>query len=60
MNKLLRTLFAVLAANFAAPFANAGSIDPAAVQFQTPAQIKWVRNAAGTNESAIPPSPAPT
>lgn len=50
MNKLLRTLFAVLAANFAAPFANAGSIDPAAVQFQTPAQIKWVRNAAGTNE----------
>jgi len=28
-------------------------LDPSAVQFQTPSDIKWVRNAAGTNEQAI-------
>jgi hypothetical protein len=31
----------------------AQSIDPAAVQFTVPAAIKWVRNAAGTNDSAM-------
>ncbi len=33
--------------------APAAGIDPASVEFQTPGQIKWVRNAAGTNEQAV-------
>ncbi len=38
----------------AVPFEyGAGDIDPAAVEFTTPANIKWVRNEAGTNEQAI-------
>jgi hypothetical protein len=40
-----------------------GDIDRSAVDFQTPADIKWVRNAAGTNEQAIlfgdPTKPGP-
>jgi quercetin dioxygenase-like cupin family protein len=40
-----------------------GDIDRTAVDFQTPADIKWVRNAAGTNETAIlfgdPTKPGP-
>ncbi|MDD2723313.1 MAG: cupin domain-containing protein [Methylovulum sp.] len=31
----------------------AAQLDPASVEFQTPAQVKWVRNAAGTNEQAV-------
>src|SRR6266852_9948331 len=31
----------------------AADIDRTAVQFTVPADIKWVRNAAGTNEQAI-------
>ncbi|WP_019868041.1 cupin domain-containing protein [Methylovulum miyakonense] len=31
----------------------AAGIDPASVEFQTPGQIQWVRNAAGTNEQAV-------
>src|SRR5215831_8733636 len=38
-------------------------IDRTAVDFKTPADIKWVRNAAGTNESAVlfgdPAKPGP-
>src|SRR5258705_10361575 len=41
----------------------AGDIDRAAVDFKTPAEIKWVKNAAGTNESAVlfgdPSKPGP-
>jgi predicted metal-dependent enzyme (double-stranded beta helix superfamily) len=41
----------------------AGDIDRTAVDFKTPAEIKWVRNAAGTNESAVlfgdPSKPGP-
>src|SRR3989441_3047906 len=41
----------------------AGDIDRTAVDFKTPAEIKWVRNAAGTNESAVlfgdPSQPGP-
>ncbi|PPD41287.1 MAG: hypothetical protein CTY16_16265 [Methylobacter sp.] len=33
--------------------APAAGIDPASVEFQTPGQIQWVRNAAGTNEQAV-------
>ena len=31
----------------------ASDIDRSAVDFKTPAEIKWVRNAAGTNEQAV-------
>ena len=37
---------------WAAPWTYAADVDRAAVDFKTPADIKWVRNAAGTNESA--------
>jgi hypothetical protein len=33
--------------------AASADIDRSAVDFQTPADIQWVRNAAGTNESAL-------
>lgn len=33
--------------------APAAEIDPRSVEFQTPADIKWVRNAAGTSEQAV-------
>ena len=36
----------------AAP-AHAAELDPKSVEFQTPADIKWVRNAAGTSEQAV-------
>src|SRR5437016_13845058 len=41
----------------------AGDIDRTAVDFKTPAEIKWVKNATGTNESAVlfgdPSKPGP-
>ena len=43
--------------------ATAVELDPRSVEFKTPADIKWVRNAAGTNEQAIlfgdPAKPGP-
>src|ERR1700694_4384909 len=43
--------------------AYASDVDRPAVDFKTPADIKWVRNAAGTNESAVlfgdPSKPGP-
>ncbi len=43
--------------------ASRAAVDPAAVQITTPAEIKWVRNAAGTNETAVlfgdPSKPGP-
>jgi len=54
---------AVLALAMAAPSGNAADIDRAAVDFTPPSEIKWVRNAAGTNEQAIlyghPAKPGP-
>ena len=54
---------AVLAMAMAAPPGNAADIDRAAVDFTPPSEIKWVRNAAGTNEQAIlyghPAKPGP-
>jgi quercetin dioxygenase-like cupin family protein len=51
---MLRTaLLVVLLVVGAAPAARAQDIDRAAVDFKTPADIKWVRNVAGTAESAI-------
>ena len=56
-------LLGLLVLVFSAVTANAADIDRAAVDFQTPAEIKWVRNAAGTNESAVlfgdPSKPGP-
>ena len=43
-------IIAVLAAGCAT---HSGSIDRSIADFQTPADIKWRRNAAGTNEAAI-------
>ena len=62
MKKTIRSLAAVIALSaFALPTAQA--LVPAAVQFTTPSEIKWVRNAAGTNETAVlfgdPSKPGP-
>ena len=47
----------------AAPVAAAGEIDRTIADFRTPAEIRWVRNPAGTNEQAIlygdPTKPGP-
>lgn len=54
----------LLALSLAAPASRgAGDIDRTAVDLKTPAEIKWVRNAAGTNEQAVlfgdPSKPGP-
>ena len=36
-----------------APLASAADLDRGAVDFTPPSEIKWVRNAAGTNEQAV-------
>jgi hypothetical protein len=48
-----RLALAVLAVLLLAPAARGADLDRSAVDFKTPAEIKWVRNAAGTNESAV-------
>src|SRR5262245_42959827 len=54
---------AVLVILLTASWGNPADIDRTAVDFKTPADIKWVRNAAGTNESAVlfgdPSKPGP-
>ncbi len=54
---------AVLAMTTAMPSGHAADIDRTAVDFTPPSEIKWVRNAAGINESAIlyghPAKPGP-
>jgi hypothetical protein len=51
-------LLLIVPSGFGAP-----DIDRSAVDFKTPAEIKWVRNAAGTNEQAVlfgdPSKPGP-
>ena len=65
MSGILRLSFpAVLAVLLVAlPGRVAAELDRAAVDFTPPAEIKWVRNAAGTNEQAIlfgdPSKPGP-
>src|SRR5437867_4828452 len=61
---MLKTLaLALLALTIAAPRAHGADIDRTAVDFKTPADITWVRNAAGTNEQAVlfgdPSKPGP-
>ena len=47
----------------AASWSYAADVDRSAVDFKTPGEIKWVRNAAGTNESVVlfgdPSKPGP-
>ena len=54
---------ALLAVLLAASVGHAADLDREAVDFKTPAEITWVRNAAGTNESAVlfgdPSKPGP-
>ena len=56
-------LLAVFAIIMTTPLAYAADMDRTAVDYKTPADIKWVRNAAGTNESAVlfgdPSKPGP-
>src|SRR6266436_3234822 len=56
-------LLVVLGIVMATPVGYAGDVDRTAVDFKTPSEIKWVRNAAGTNESAVlfgdPSKPGP-
>ena len=58
-----RLALAVLATILIVSAGHGADIDRAAVDFKTPADIKWVRNAAGTNESAVlfgdPSKPGP-
>jgi hypothetical protein len=65
MSRAIRILvFAALAVTVAAPSGHGADIDRTAVAFTAPADIKWVRNAAGTNEQAVlfgdPSKPART
>jgi quercetin dioxygenase-like cupin family protein len=64
MRKFARICAAVLgAATFALPGTSSGDIDRSAVDFKAPADIKFERNAAGTNEQAVlfgdPTKPGP-
>jgi len=48
---------------WAAPSTRAAELDHSSVEFQTPSEIKWVKNAAGTSERAVlfgdPDKPGP-
>lgn len=63
MNRRLLTLCASISVWLLASLSTAAELDPRAVEFQTPKDIKWVRNAAGTSEQAIlfgdPAKPGP-
>ena len=63
MARLIRILSLAALVMTVAASGYAADIDRAAVDFKTPAEIKWVRNAAGTNESAVlfgdPSKPGP-
>ena len=64
MSFMFRVLsLGVLAVLLTAPAISATELDRAAVEFTPPSEIKWVRNAAGTNESAVlfgdPSKPGP-
>jgi hypothetical protein len=59
---LLGALLAV-SSTLGVPAAHSADLDRTAVDFKTPAEITWVRNAAGTNEQAVlfgdPSKPGP-
>ena len=63
MIRIVQMLVLALAAATAAPAGYGADLDRSAVEFTPPGEIKWVRNAAGTNEQAIlfgdPSKPGP-
>jgi hypothetical protein len=64
MTRLVRTLvLAACVAVVATPLGHAAQLDPKAVELTKPADIKFVRNAAGTQETALlfgdPAKPGP-
>ena len=64
MSALIRMVsLAVLGTMMAAPASHAADLDRTVVEFKTPAELKWVKNAAGTNESVVlfgdPAKPGP-
>jgi hypothetical protein len=63
MTKTLRLFALAVGFAIAASPSAAADLDRAAVDFTVPADIKWVRNAAGTNEQAVlfgdPSKPGP-
>jgi quercetin dioxygenase-like cupin family protein len=64
MSRLTRLLALVALVTVAAAASSfAADVDRTAVDFTVPSEIKWVRNAAGTNESAVlfgdPSKPGP-
>ena len=65
MNVVTRMIFlAMVGMILVVTASDAADVDRSAVDFKTPGDIKWVRNAAGTNESAVlfgdPSKPART
>jgi len=65
MNVVTRRIFlAMVGMILVVTASDAADVDRSAVDFKTPGDIKWVRNAAGTNESAVlfgdPSKPART
>ena len=56
-------LIVIFGTTFVSRASYSADLDRAAVDFKTPSEIKWVRNAAGTNESAVlfgdPSKPGP-
>ena len=56
-------LIVIFGTTFVSRASYAVDLDRATVDFKTPSEIKWVRNAAGTNESAVlfgdPSKPGP-
>jgi quercetin dioxygenase-like cupin family protein len=53
MTSIARALVLALAVLVTAPAAHGADLDRTAVDFKTPGEIAWVRNAAGTNEQAV-------
>lgn len=61
--RLRRIMLTVVAGAVLAPASASAQLDKTSVEFQTPKEIKWVKNAAGTTEQAVlfgdPAKPGP-
>ena len=53
MTRRVAMAFAMLAVVLGVPAGVSAQLDPKAVQFTRPEDIKWVKNAAGTQETAV-------
>ena len=64
MTKTLRLFALAVGLAMASAPSSAADLDRTAIEFTAPADIKWVKNAAGTNEQAVlfgdPSKPGPT